>query len=100
MSHSRTIETTFAVDSSGFSTSRFVRWYDHKYGVERKEHEWVKVHLACGVKTHVVTAAVIYGKDAADSPILPELVKTTAEGFTVREVSADKGYLSVENVEA
>jgi len=26
-------------------TSRFIRWFDHKYGVERKEHEWVKVHI-------------------------------------------------------
>src|SRR5262249_35596001 len=29
------LETVFAPDSSGFSTSRFVRWFDEKYGVER-----------------------------------------------------------------
>lgn len=29
------IETVFAPDSSGFSTSRYVRWYDEKYGVHR-----------------------------------------------------------------
>ena len=28
----KSIESDFAVDSSGFSTSRFVRWFDHKYG--------------------------------------------------------------------
>ena len=28
----RAIETDFAVDSSGFTTSRFIRWYDKKYG--------------------------------------------------------------------
>ena len=28
----KAIETDFAVDSSGFSTSRFVRWFDQKYG--------------------------------------------------------------------
>lgn len=96
----RAVETTFAVDSSGFSTNRFVRWYDHKYGVERKEHDWVKVHLACGTTTQVVTAVAIYNRDAADCPILPELLNTTRETFTVKEMSADKGYLSVENVEA
>lgn len=96
----RAVETDFAVDSSGFSTSRFIRWFDVKHGVERREHDWVKVHLACGVKTHVVTAAAIYNKDAADSPILPELLNTTKEAFTVKEMSGDKGYLSVENVEA
>ncbi len=34
-----------------------------------------------------------------DCPILPELVKATKENFAMQEVSADKGYLSVENVE-
>jgi transposase len=93
------VETDFAVDSSGFSTSKFVRWYDEKYGVERSGHDWVKVHLACGVKTHIVTAAAIYERDTADCPILPELVKGTAQRFTIREVSGDKAYLSAENVE-
>jgi transposase len=93
------VETAFAIDSSGFSTSKFVRWYDEKYGVERSGHDWVKVHLACGVKTHIVTAAAIYERDTADCPILPELVKATAERFTIREVSGDKAYLSAENVE-
>lgn len=96
----RAVETEFAVDSSGFSSSKFVRWYDEKYGVERSGHDWVKVHLVCGVKTHVVTAAVIYGRDANDSPLLPELLKTTAENFAVKEMFADKGYLSAANVEA
>jgi len=30
----KAVETDFAVDSSGFSTSRFVRWYNKKYGKE------------------------------------------------------------------
>ena len=96
----RAIETEFAVDSSGFSASKFVRWFDEKYGIHRSGHAWVKVHLATGVKTNIITAAAIYGPDANDCPILPELVKGTAESFTVKEVSADKGYLSAENVEA
>ncbi len=93
------VETEFAVDSSGFTTSKFVRWYDHKYGVERKAHDWIKVHIACGVNTHCITAAAIYGRDANDCPIMPELVKQTKVGFTVNAFSADKVYLSVDNVE-
>ena len=95
----RAVETTFVVDSSGFSTNRFIRWFDCKHGLERREHDWVKVHLVCGTKTQIVTAAVIYNRDAADSPLLPELLNTTREAFTVKEMAADKGYLSVENVE-
>src|SRR5207247_370409 len=62
------VESDFAVDSSGFSTSRFIRWFDEKYGCQRSGHDWVKVHLACGVKTNVVTAVRILDRDAADSP--------------------------------
>lgn len=94
------IETDFAVDSSGFSTSKFVRWFDEKYGIERSGNDWVKVHICTGVKTNVVTAVEIRGRDAHDSPLLPALVRTTVENFRIGEVSADKGYLSAENVEA
>lgn len=97
----RAVETTFAPDSTGFSSSRFVRWFDEKYGVERSGHDWVKAHAMCGVKTNVVTAVEIHGRDAGDSPLLPAMLNTTAaSGFTVKQVTADKGYSSVENVEA
>jgi transposase len=97
----RVVETRFAPDSTGFSASRFVRWFDEKYGAERSGHDWVKAHIMTGVTTNVITAAEIHGRDANDSPILPSLLNTTiAQGFTVREVPADKGYSSVENIEA
>jgi transposase len=94
----RALETEFAGDSSGFSTSRFVRWYDEKYGLTRSGKDWVKVHIMCGVKTNVVTAVEILDKDAGDSPQLPALVETTARNFTVKEVSLDKAYLSHDNL--
>jgi hypothetical protein len=93
----KVVEADFAADSSGFTTSRFIRWFDHKYGVVRQQHEWVKVHLMCGVKTNVVTAVEIRDKDASDTKLLPDLVNTTAAHFDMREVSADKGYSSVNN---
>ena len=39
---SKSVETVFAPDSTGFSASRFVRWYDEKYGVQRSGKDWVK----------------------------------------------------------
>jgi transposase len=96
----RAVETNFAIDSSGFSTCRFERWYDHKYGVTRQRSLWVKVHIACGVKTNVVTAVRILDKDAGDSPQFIPLVKDTARNFEIGEVSADKAYASLENFEA
>ncbi len=96
----KSIEVDFAVDSSGFTTSKFIRWFDHKYGTIRQKHAWVKVHLMCGVKTNVVTAVEIGGKDANDSPFLTPLVQATAKNFTMSEVSADKGYISAKNMQA
>ena len=93
------VETDFAVDSSGFTTSRFTRWFDHKYGQVREQHDWVKCHLICGVKTNIVTGVEILGRNARDSIVLPALVENTAKNFQVAEVSADKGYASKSNAE-
>jgi transposase len=96
----KSVEVDFACDSSGFTTSRFHRWFDHKYGAVRQQHEWVKVHLMCGVRTNIVTAVEIKDKDASDTKLLPSLVDATAENFTLNEVSADKGYGSLKNYKA
>lgn len=94
----RAIETVFAPDSTGFSTSRFVKWFDEKYGVARSGKDWVKAHAICGVKTNIVTAVTIEGRDTGDCPQFKPLVETTAKNFTVKEVPADKAYLSHENL--
>lgn len=96
----KAVEVHFAVDSSGFSTSRFQRWFDKKYGVTRKEAEWVKAHIMTGVVTNVITAVEILGQNAADGPQLPALVNATARNFRVEEVSADKAYAGNPNFEA
>lgn len=95
----RAIETTFAPDSTGFSTSRFVRWFDEKYGCQRSGKAWVKAHAICGTKTHIVTAVEILDKDAADCPQFKPLVEKTAAHFNVQEVPADKAYLSHDNLD-
>jgi transposase len=94
------IETDFAFDSSGFSSSKFDRWFDIKHGGFQARAVWVKAHIATGVKTNVVTAIEILDKDAGDSPQFPVLVKTTDKGFTIKEASADKAYASEENFQA
>jgi transposase len=94
----RSVESCFAVDSTGFAYSRFVRWYDIKYNRFTSEQQWVKAHLCTGVKTNVVTSVEIHGRNTNDAPQLPSLLKSTAENFTVKEVSADKGYLSRDNL--
>jgi transposase len=94
------IERQFAVDSTGFGTVTYRRWYDHKYGREMKEHGWVKAHAAVGTTTNVITAIRVTDSDANDSPELAPLVATTAKRFTMAETSADKAYLSHANLAA
>ena len=95
----KSVETDFAVDSSGFSTSRFVRWFNKKYVRELDNQEWVKVHLMTGVRTHIVTSVEISGWAANDTTFFKPLVQTTANQFVIREVSADKAYTSHSNLD-
>jgi len=94
----KAIESNFACDSSGFSGCRFDRWYDHKYGDNRMRRAWVKAHVMTGVKTNVITAVEIHGQYANDAPQFQNLLATTAERFTINEVSADLAYSSHDNL--
>lgn len=96
----KAVETQFAVDSSGFTTSRFIRWFNKKYGREIDNREWVKVHLMCGVDTHVVTSVDISGWEAHDTNYFIPLLEQTAANFRMVDVSADKAYLSHKNLAA
>ncbi len=93
----KSVETDFAIDSSGFSTNQYFRWYDEKYGKEQSERDWVKAHLMCGVKTNVVTAVEISDAYGSDHNYFAPLFNETAKRFNVQEVSADKAYSSYAN---
>ncbi len=95
----KSVETKFCADSSGFSTSRFARYFSYKHGKDMKYRIWLKAHLISGVKTNIVTWAEITEGECADSPQLPRLVEETAKNFEVGEVSCDKAYSSKKNLE-
>lgn len=93
----KAIETEFAVDSSGFSSSRFDRWYSVKHLRMKSEQRWVKAHAITGTSTHVITSAVIDKQDSGDPAHFAPLVKKTAGNFTIRQVSGDKAYTNTES---
>ncbi len=95
----KSVEVDFAVDASGFSTSGPLRWYNARYGHEQENHEWMKVHLMCGVKTNIVTSVEITGGFAHDSPQFRPLVTATARHFQLGDVPADKASSSKGNLE-
>jgi transposase len=96
----RTVETMFAIDSTGFATTKYSSWYDKKYNGTKEEQVWVKAHFVTGVKTNIVPAVFIGLRDAPDSPQFPGLTHKTAENFTIDEMSADKAYAAQANFEA
>jgi transposase len=96
----REVETKFAIDSSGFSTSRFARYFDYKHGRERKYRTWLKAHVISGTKTNIIAGCEITEGEVNDSPSLPRLVEETAKTFRVGEVSGDKAYSSRSNLQA
>ncbi len=95
----KSVETDFAVDSSGFSTGQFMRWFDVKYGKEEDRRMWIKVHLMCGVKTNIVTSVEISNGYSNDYNYYKPLLEATAgNGFKMKEVSADKAYIGATNL--
>lgn len=92
------VETNFAVDGTGISTTVYRRWMDEKEMIGLQEKDWLRLHLICGVRTNIVTGVVVTGYRPNESPFLPQLVTTTAKRFRIGEVSADKQYASVENL--
>ena len=95
----KSIESDFAVDSSGFSTGQFMRWLDVKYGTKEDRRQWLKLHLMVGVKTNIVTSVEVSDGYAHDYSFFKGLVDRTAKnGFQMKEVSADKGYLGASNM--
>ena len=95
-----TVEHDFAADGTGFGTSVYDHWYDHKWKRHIKGATFIKAHAMCGVKTNIITTAAATSNDSNDSPFFAPFVERTAERFTISEVSGDKAYLSKANLRA
>ncbi len=90
----KALETDFAVDSSGFSTSLFRRWYSEKYGREKTSAVFLKAHIMVGTRTNVVTSVEVTGSGTHDGQHFRPLLDRTVKNFDVQRVSADKAYSS------
>jgi transposase len=95
----RSIENKFAIDSTGFRTTKFNDYCREKHNTG-KQHEWVKLHICTGTKTNVITSAEVgFENHSADSPqFIPLAQQTYENGFDMQEVSADKAYSSRDNL--
>src|ERR1700676_470139 len=94
----RAVETDFAVDSSGFSTSVYARWFSAKYGRTIDKNVWLKAHVMVGVKTNVIASVEVTDGFAADNPVMLDLLESAEGRFDMKRISADKAYLGRTNL--
>ena len=93
----KAVETKFAIDSTGFRTTKFGEYCKEKHNTGR-DHDWIKAHICSGVSTHIITSIEVLPENSGDSPqFIPLAEKTHNAGFTIDEMSADKAYSSRDN---
>jgi len=92
------LEDKFAVDSTGVCERKYLE----KWSTARQKHylhrQYRKAHCIYGTYSNIVSSAIVTEGTANDSPHFAELLKATANNFNVKEVTADLGYSSRENM--
>ena len=97
------IELYFAADATGISNAYGnTRWIKIRHTKEelKKRKEYSKLNIMSGCKTNIIASAEITKGTVHESPYFKSLLDDTAKIFTVKEVMADAGYLSKDNVKA
>lgn len=91
------LEKTGAIDSTGFTTSQFEKWFEYKWGQKQgKERVWRKLHACTGCKTNIFLTAKVTEKTEADAKAFYDVVGDKPKYFDMQDIVADKAYLSRE----
>lgn len=97
----KSVETDFAVDSTGFRTTKFNDYCKDKHNT-KKQHEYLKLHAVVGTKTNIICDCEVTqgnGIGTGDcTKFIPLVQNLQPNGFNVAEVSADKAYSSRDNL--
>ena len=89
------IEFNFAIDATGFGTQRKI-WAEYRTKAKRIL-DFKKLSIVTGTKTNIITSVKVSDGNIHDIVFFQELVRGTARNFKIREVYADKAYISREN---
>ena len=94
------IEADFAIDATGFSTSRYKTYAEDKWvhRLSRKTKLYRKCHAVCGVKTNVITSIEVTKGTVHDTTQFEKLSNDTKRKFKIRNFLGDKGYQSKKNI--
>ena len=97
------VEMYFAADATGISNAYGnTTWRKIRHTKFEESHcrEYSKLHIISGTKTNVICAVRVTRGTFHESPYLNSLLEETAKIFNIKEVSADAGYLSRDNIKA
>lgn len=97
------VEIYFAADATGISQAYGnKRWMQvrHTPEEEKKRKEYRKLHIISGCNTNIICSAKITDGNKHESPFFKPLLDDTAKIFNVKEISADAGFISKDNVKA
>lgn len=91
------VERTGAIDSTGFSVSKYESWQEHKWGTPgQRTRRWVKLHAHVGCTTNVIVSAEVTEKNVADITMLPTVVGDRPRHFQFQDFVGDRAYGSRE----
>lgn len=62
-------------------------------------HKVMKLHLATGIRSNIVTACAIESPGAGEAPLFPGLLYQTAKAFPIKNAYGDAAYRSYRNYE-
>lgn len=82
---------TCAIDSTGFSIARFVRWLDVRHAKMKKRKDFLKLHFIVDVKSLLMLSFKVTPPLKSDGKQVEELLKFIKG---LGRLSADKAYLS------
>lgn len=94
------IEADFAIDATGFATSRYKTYFDARWGNSqgKKVRSFRKCHAVCGVKTNIITSIEVTQGYVNDTTQFPQLASDTNRNFKIRNFLADRAYQSKKNL--
>jgi hypothetical protein len=92
-------EETIALDATGMGSKFYKRWFVDRVEKEARR-DYVKLHVAIGVRSKIITTALVTPGSLHESNTLPDLITRTSARFTMSEVLADKGYIGLDNLKA
>ncbi len=92
------LETTGAIDATGFAVSGFESWNCNKWGNKSYKKDqiriWRKLHAVTGCKTNIFISVEVTDKNVHDHKAFENTVKDKVKYFDLDDFVADKAYNS------